>query len=297
MSNLAYKLEESYTYADYLSWDDDERYELIDGVPYMMAAPTVAHQRILTELLGTIWNFLEGKPCEVFAAPFDVRLFPEEDNNDTTVVQPDIVVICDPLKLSDGKACKGAPDLVIEILSDSSVIMDRKVKAEIYLEAGVKEYWIVSAKDLEILVNVLTGDRYISTVYRDRVPSTVLPGLEDRKEQSLEPDITVVCDPSKFDGRYYKGVPAMIVEVASPSTVSRDFERKKEIYEKIGVNEYWVVMDHHNVYVYLLKNGKYEQTFYSIEEGSLTVPVASFPGLEITLDEAEITKFASWYKT
>ena len=178
MSNLAYQLEEFYTYADYLSWGDDERYELIDGIPFMMAAPTVVHQAILSELIGAIWEFLKGKKCKVFAAPFDVRLFPEEDNSDTTVVQPDIVVICDPSKLSDGKACRGAPDLVIEILSDSSVIMDRKVKAEKYLEAGVKEYWIVNTKDLTVLVNVLSGARYVSTVYRDRVPSTVLPGLE-----------------------------------------------------------------------------------------------------------------------
>jgi Uma2 family endonuclease len=178
MSNLAYELEEIYTYADYLSWDDDERYELIDGVPYMMAAPSIAHQGISRELMALIHDFLKGKPCKVFAAPLDVRLFPEEDNSDTTVVQPDIVVICDPSKLSDGKACRGAPDLVIEILSDSSIIMDRKVKAEKYLQAGVKEYWIVSAKDLEVLVNVLTGARYASTVYRDRVSSTVLPGLE-----------------------------------------------------------------------------------------------------------------------
>jgi Uma2 family endonuclease len=186
MSNLAYQLEESFTYADYLSWDEDERYELIDGVPYMMAAPTVAHQAILSELFGAIWNFLNEKPCKVFVAPFDVRLFPEEDSSDTTVVQPDIVVICDPSKLSDGKACRGAPDLVIEILSDSSVIMDRTVKAEKYLEAGVKEYWIVNTEDLEVLVNVLTGERYASTVYRDRVPSTVLPGLEIDLERVKE---------------------------------------------------------------------------------------------------------------
>jgi Uma2 family endonuclease len=178
MSNLAYKLEESYTYADYLSWNDDERYELIDGIAYMMAAPSITHQRISRELLGALWEFLRDRKCEVFAAPFDVRLFPEEDGSDTTVVQPDITVVCDPSKLSDGKACRGAPDLVVEILSGGSVIMDRKVKAEKYLEAGVKEYWIVNTEDLEVLVNVLTGARYVSTVYRDRVPSTVLPGLE-----------------------------------------------------------------------------------------------------------------------
>jgi len=93
------------------------------------------------------------------------------------VVQPDILVICDPAKLVDRKACKGAPDLVLEIMSDSSAVMDRKVKAEKYREAGVKEYWIVHPESLEVLVNVLTGGRYVSTTYKDRVPSTVLPGL------------------------------------------------------------------------------------------------------------------------
>jgi Uma2 family endonuclease len=93
------------------------------------------------------------------------------------VVQPDILVICDPSKLVDGKACKGAPDLVVEIMSGSSIIMDRKVKAEKYREAGVKEYWIVNPDSLEVLVNVLTGGRYVSTAYRDSVPSSVLPGL------------------------------------------------------------------------------------------------------------------------
>ena len=122
-----------------------------------------------------------------------------------------------------------------------------------------------------------------------------IAGLKNKREQWLESDLTVVCDPTKFDGRYYKGVPAMIVEISSPSTFTRDDGRKKEIYEKIGINEYWLVMDHHNVYVYLLKNGKYEQTFYTIEKGSLIVPVASFPDLEIILDEKEITKFAQWY--
>jgi len=177
MSNLAYKLEEMYTYKDYLYWDDDTRYEIIDGVAYMMASPSAAHQGISRELTVMIYDFLKDKPCKVFAAPFDVRLFPEEDDSDATVVQPDILVICDSSKLADGKACKGAPDLVIEIMSGSSIIMDRKVKAEKYREAGVKEYWIVNPDNLEVLVNVLTGGRYVSTAYRDRVPSSVLPGL------------------------------------------------------------------------------------------------------------------------
>jgi len=176
-TNLAYKPEGTYTYKDYLYWGEDERYEIIDGIAYMMASPSAIHQRISRELMVMIYDFLKDKPCEVFAAPFDVRLFPEEDDSDTTVVQPDIVVICDPSKLTDVKACKGAPDLAIEILSASSAIMDRKVKAEEYRKAGVKEYWIVSANGDEVLVNILSDGRYVSTVYRDRVPSSVLPGL------------------------------------------------------------------------------------------------------------------------
>ncbi|MCL1837462.1 MAG: Uma2 family endonuclease [Treponema sp.] len=178
MSNLAYKLEENYTYADYLYWDDGERYELIDGIAYMMAAPSTLHQRVSREFFLAICEFLKNKPCEAFSAPYDVRLFPEEDNSDTTVVQPDILVVCDSSKLSDGKACKGAPDLVIEILSDSSVIMDRKVKAELYRIAGVKEYWIVNTDTLEVMVNVLTNGQYVPTFYRDHVQSSVLQGLD-----------------------------------------------------------------------------------------------------------------------
>ena len=177
MSNLAYKLEDCFTYADYLSWDDDERFEIIDGVAYMMASPTERHQAISWELGGIIFRYLEGKPCRGFTAPFDVRLFPEDDDSDDTVVQPDILVVCDKSKLADGRACKGAPDLIIEILSPSSVIIDRKVKAEKYLEAGVREYWIVNSETMDILMNSLADGRYVPTLYKDTVVSSVLPGL------------------------------------------------------------------------------------------------------------------------
>jgi Uma2 family endonuclease len=178
MSTLAYKLEEIYTYADYLFWDESDRYEIIDGIAYAMASPTARHQGISSEIHGAIWEFLKGKPCKVFAAPFDVRLFPEEDGSDTTVVQPDILVVSDSAKLADGKACKGAPDLIVEILSASSVIMDRKVKAEKYREAGVKEYWIVDADSLNVLVNLLGDGRYAAALHNDCVRSSVLPGME-----------------------------------------------------------------------------------------------------------------------
>ena len=177
MSNLAYKMDDLFTYADYLCWETEERYEIIDGIAYAMASPTMRHQIISWELTGIIYDCLKDKPCRAFTAPFDVRLFPEEDDSDTTVVQPDLLVVCDKSKLADGKACKGAPDLIIEILSPSSVIMDRKVKAEKYREAGVKEYWIVNSETLDIMVNRLTDGRYVSIVYKDNVESTVLPGL------------------------------------------------------------------------------------------------------------------------
>ena len=177
MSNLAYELEEVYSYADYRTWDDDVRYEIIDGIAFAMASPTMRHQRISRELMNIIYEHLSGKPCEVFAAPFDVRLFPEEDESDTTVVQPDILVVCDKSKLSDGKACKGAPDFIVEILSAGSIIMDRKVKAEKYRQAGVKEYWIVNAQTLDVMVNLLRDGHYESTVHKDSVKSSVLSGL------------------------------------------------------------------------------------------------------------------------
>ena len=177
MINLSFELDKTYTYADYLSWDSKERYEIIDGIAYAMASPTAQHQRISRELMNMIDDFLKNKPCEVLAAPFDVRLFPEEDDSDTTVVQPDILVVCDESKLADGKACKGAPDLIIEILSPASVMMDRKVKAEKYREAGVKEYWIVNADTLNVMVNQLSDGRYTSIVYKDVVKSSILPGL------------------------------------------------------------------------------------------------------------------------
>ena len=195
MSNLAYKLNETFTYADYSSWDTSdmksgERFELIDGIAYAMSAPVAKHQKILRELSGLLWSFLKGKPFEVFTAPFDVRLFPEDDESDTTVVQPDILVICDKSKLSDGRACKGAPDLIIEILSPASVMMDRQIKAEKYRIAGVKEYWIVNPDTLDIMINRLADGRYVSAVYTDIAESAVLPGFKVDLN-SVRMDVTI----------------------------------------------------------------------------------------------------------
>ena len=174
---------DTYTYGDYLNWRDDERWELIDGVPYNMTpAPSRSHQAISRELLKQIAVYLTGKPCEVYAAPFDVRL-PEQNETDEqvrTVVQPDLVVICDQHKL-DERGCKGAPDLAIEIISPFTVIKDLKIKFILYERAGVKEYWLVDPANKAVQVYRL-GDnsRYgRPDVYStgDHVKTCLLPDL------------------------------------------------------------------------------------------------------------------------
>ncbi|MDI3547356.1 MAG: hypothetical protein PWR10_1008 [Halanaerobiales bacterium] len=134
-----------YTYADYLTWPDEERWELIDGIAYNMTpAPSRRHQEILGELHRQISSYLIDKPCKVYVAPFDVRFIDntEEDNDIKNVVQPDISVICDESKL-DERGCKGSPDLIIEITSPSTAKKDMKEKYFLYEKYGVKEYWIV----------------------------------------------------------------------------------------------------------------------------------------------------------
>lgn len=146
------KIDEKFSYADYYNWPDDERWELIDGRAYSMSpAPTSSHQLILGELYLIIANHLKGKKCTPFLAPFDVRL-PDESEADEeifTVVQPDLSVICDRSKI-DERGCLGAPTLLIEILSPSSVKRDRELKLELYERHGVKEYWIVHPHEKSI---------------------------------------------------------------------------------------------------------------------------------------------------
>lgn len=155
-------MEERYTLADALTWDESERIELIDGVPYMMAPPVREHQRILMELARQIGNYLTEKKCEVYPAPFAVRLFEQADEdprNVNTMVEPDISVVCDPDKL-DKIGCKGAPDFIVEILSPSSLRHDRLTKFNLYQQAGVREYWIVDPDSQTIQVFVLEDGRF-----------------------------------------------------------------------------------------------------------------------------------------
>lgn len=150
-----------YTYKDYALWPDEERWELIEGVPYnMSAAPSRFHQEISGALFNSIYNYLKDKSCKVYHAPFDVRLPKGQESEEAilTVVQPDIAVICDQSKL-DEKGCKGAPDLVIEIVSPSTVSKDMKEKLAVYERHGVKEYWIIHPIDKLAIVYRLQEDR------------------------------------------------------------------------------------------------------------------------------------------
>ena len=178
-AQIKYKADKDggYTYEDYASWDDDKRRELIQGVPYAMTSPTIAHQGIIRELLLQIGGFLRGKPCVVFPAPFDVRL--HANATDDTVVQPDLTVVCDRSKLSDGKNCKGAPDFIIEILSPSTARHDRLLKLNLYQDAGVQEYWIVDPDTRLTETYVLEDGKYSFTRYSDDadIASYVINGL------------------------------------------------------------------------------------------------------------------------
>jgi len=145
----ARKTEKHFSYADYVSWPDGERWELIDGVAYCMSpAPTSAHQALVTEFLWRIAAFLHGKPCQAFVAPFDVRLAEAGASDDqvVNVVQPDIVVYCDPGKI-DQRGGKGASDWIIEVLSPSTAARDQREKLALYERFGVDEYWLVHPGD------------------------------------------------------------------------------------------------------------------------------------------------------
>ena len=160
---LLLDLNKRYTYADYLTWLDDKTRELIHGFIKMMSpAPSSAHAEVNTQIilhLASIVKKSKGK-CKVFTAPFDVRLPRQEETMDDkidTVVQPDICVICDLSKLDD-RGCCGAPDMIVEILSPSTIKNDVVDKFALYEASGVKEYWIVHPKDKAISVFLLQED-------------------------------------------------------------------------------------------------------------------------------------------
>jgi len=177
-----------YSYADYLTWTDDTMREIINGVVYAFSAPMLKHARATRNFLGRALNHVyrrKGK-CEIFTAPFDVRLpvnGETEDDKIYNVVQPDICVICDPSKL-DEKGCVGAPDLVVEVISPSTGKRDMNEKFSLYEKAGVGEYWVVYPNDNAVTVFLLKKDgKYNNgTTYEliygaKKVPVKTLKGL------------------------------------------------------------------------------------------------------------------------
>jgi len=189
--SAAPKVGQLYTYADLLTWPQDEHWELIDGVPYLsgvpygspraMASPNRKHQKISMNLCREFSLFLKNKTWEVYHAPFDVRLFANgQDNDDKTVVQPDLLVVCDHNKLSNDKNVIGAPNLIIEILSPSNTTHDTITKFQKYRDAGVLEIWFVDPQTNKVQIFKLIDKKYSLDFYgnNDIVPVGILPGLE-----------------------------------------------------------------------------------------------------------------------
>ena len=185
MASAVRKLKDNYTYQDYLSWETDVRYEILDGVAYALAAPATIHQRILRRLSSQLDSFLKDKKCELFFAPFDVRL--EAQIYDTNVVQPDLLVVCDQSKIDD-KGCNGVPDFIIEILSPSSIQIDMLKKYNIYLRMGVREYWIVDPENKIVHTYTLKDGNYIANIYGvdNVVSSQVLEGCDIKLAEIFE---------------------------------------------------------------------------------------------------------------
>ena len=171
-----------YSYADYLTWQLDEMVEIIKGRLFKMtSAPSRIHQKTAGKLHHWLYSFLEGKTCEVYIAPFDVRLPTTSTNNEEvyTVVQPDVCVICDKNKL-DEAGCIGAPDLIVEILSPGNNKKELQNKYEVYQESGVREYWIIHPNEQTLLIYSLKNGGFIPSrlfTSGDNVNSNVILGF------------------------------------------------------------------------------------------------------------------------
>jgi Uma2 family endonuclease len=202
MGAPARMLDERYTYSDYLTWDDSYRCELIDGVVWdMTPAPLLMHQRISRNLFFRLIAFLEGKSCEVFDAPTDVVL--DEDN----VVQPDLLVVCDRSKLTP--ACvKGAPELIVEILSPSTGLKDRREKKALYERYGVQEYLLFDPANEIVERYTLTDGRYGSPDvfgWNESMSLTLFPELELNLWEIFDKErITTVNEPPARYPRHYR---------------------------------------------------------------------------------------------
>ena len=180
---------EKYTYADYLTWPEGERWEIFDGIPYLQAAPSWQHQAVSGNIFGQFYENLKGNSCQVFAAPFDLCIpeFGEKDEEISNIItQPDIVVICDKSKLRK-TGFFGVPELIIEIISPSTARTDKIIKFNKFEKAGVKEYWIVEPEQKIVSVFVLQDN--------NRYGRPDVFSEEDQIKVSIFPDLTIDLKP------------------------------------------------------------------------------------------------------
>ena len=194
---LSVKNDRVYTYADYLKMDENVRCEIVDGILFMMAQLSRLHQKVFRQLFILFGNYLSGKPCELYSAPFGVVFMKKEpvfdlvleDKNPSEyetdaakskwVVEPDITIVCDKSKLTD-EGCVGAPDFIVEILSPSTQLWDLRFKRFLYETNGVREYWVVDIGKQRVIQWILfeRGAYEVQHLYtfQDPVPCLVLEG-------------------------------------------------------------------------------------------------------------------------
>lgn len=170
-----------HTYGDYLGWPEDVRYELVDGVAYLIApAPSRRHQEVVGDIFLQVGGALRGRRCRAYVAPFDVRL-PKDGEDDAlvdTVLQPDIAMFCDPAKLDD-RGARGAPDWVIEVLSPATAAHDQTVKLRVYERAGVPELWLVHPTDQTVAIYRLVDRAYGRPEIRETVGTLGVGAVAD----------------------------------------------------------------------------------------------------------------------
>jgi Uma2 family endonuclease len=176
----ALKQGERFTLDQWRSWPENERWELIDGIAYAKSpAPRIPHQNFAGELFYALRSFLEGKPCKPFIAPADVFLPDDSEDGTDTVVQPDVLVVCDEGKVQDD-GIHGAPDFVAEVLSESTAYKDWNIKKALYERSGIREYWLVSTETGSVFRYVLEDGRYgpVTEILRGgAAESMALPGF------------------------------------------------------------------------------------------------------------------------
>jgi len=174
---------QNHTYGDYVTWSAEYGNELINGTAYIREppAPSRAHQELVIELGRQVANALQGKRCRAYVAPFDVRL-PKADESDDqidTVVQPDVLIVCDCTKL-DERGMRGAPDWVAEVLSPTTASHDQLIKLSAYEHAGVPEVWLIHPTDRTFIIYRLEAGHYthsIVLVLKGQTPIRAVPGV------------------------------------------------------------------------------------------------------------------------